>query len=143
MSLFIESVNLIRKTDIPEEDAVAFLKEAIRVCTDSDPGEPEWNRVQRMERGRLKGVEYTTTEVWQPGLVDVRRVRVESFDETPDGTQMTSARTTYTVRNFPDEGSMEFKIDNSRLKGASVEMYATRELAQEAANLFRQRFTEA
>ena len=143
MSLTIESVNLIRKTDIDEGDVLAFLKDAVRIATGSDPGDPEWSRVQRMERGRAKGVEYTITEGWQPGLVDVRRVRVENYDEGENGKELTSARITYTVRNLPDNGSLEFKIDNSRLKGASLEAYAEKEVAQEVGALFRQKFTEA
>ncbi|MEL6343514.1 MAG: hypothetical protein AAFV53_10295 [Myxococcota bacterium] len=146
MALIVTNVSLIRKTDIPEDDAVAFLRKALEQLSGSDPGEVEWQHVNRMERGRPAAMEYTTTESWQPGpMVDVRRVRVESFgrNEEDDELELRGSRISYAVRCLPDDGSMEYRVDNTRLKGASLEVYAPKETADQVAATFREMFTEA
>ena len=144
MSLKIESVNLIRKTNISTEDTEAFLCSALEICTGSAPGDIEWQNAGRMERARTKAVEYTITDIWQPtGMVDVRRVRIESYTLEGDEKILTGARNSYTIRNLPEEGSIEFRIDNTRLKGASMEVYATAEAAAATAARFREAFTES
>jgi len=144
MSLTIQSVNLIRKTDIPLGDADSFLQEALVLCTGSDPGMVTWQQVSKMTRGRSKGEELTITDSWQPGpMVDVRRTRVESHNMNIDGEmEISGSRTSYAVRGLNDEGSMEFRVDNTRLKGASLEVYASAEAATGTADLFRERFSE-
>lgn len=142
MSLKIESVNLIRKTNISAEDSEAFLLKALEICNGSAPGTPEWQNAGRMERARTKAVEYTITEVWQPGMSDVRRVRIESYELDGDEKTLTGARNSYTLRNLGDNGSLEFRIDNTRLKGASMEIYADADSARAVADLFRQSFSE-
>ena len=143
MSLRVESVYLIRKTDIPIADADTFLVEALKICAE-DPGELEWQNAGRMERGRGKAMELTITEAWHPGpMLDIRRVRVESYEETVDGQQFKGGRITYDIRGFPDEGRLEFRVDNTRVKSASMEIYATTDNALAAAEKFREMFTEA
>ena len=145
MSMTVQNVNLIRKTNIPMEAADAFLVEALETYTGSSPGEIEWQRVNTVTRGRPKGEELTIIESWQPGpMIDVRRTRVESHNLNADGEkELASSRISYSVRNLPDEGNFEYRVDNTRLKGASIEVYGTAEPAKSTADLFRQHFTEA
>lgn len=144
MSMTVQNVNLIRKTNIPMEDADAFLIAALEQCTGSHPGEAEWQTVNKTIRGRHKGEELTLIESWQlSSMIDVRRTRVESHNLNVDGEkELASSRISYSVRNLPDEGNFEYRVDNTRLKGASIEIYATAEPAKATAELFRQHFTE-
>ncbi len=125
MSLRIETVSLIRKTDISLEDAEAFLAEALQICAGEDEA-VEWQQINKVERGRGIAIERTLTHSWQGGgMVDVRRTQVLSYKEGLDG-----------------EGRMDFRIDNTRLKGASMEVYCSPDSATAVAALFRERFSE-
>ena len=142
MSLKIETVNLIRKTDIPLEEGDVFLAEALRICA-GETEEVEWQQVNKMERGRGIAIERTLTDSWQGGgMLDVRRTQVLSYKEGLDGEELQGARVTYDLRGFPDEGRLEFRIDNTRLKGASMEVYCSADNAQAVAALFREKFSE-
>jgi hypothetical protein len=142
MSLRIETVSLIRKTDISLEDAEAFLAEALQICAGEDEA-VEWQQINKVERGRGIAIERTLTHSWQGGgMVDVRRTQVLSYKEGLDGEELQSSRTTYDLRGFPDEGRMDFRIDNTRLKGASMEVYCSPDSATAVAALFRERFSE-
>ena len=142
MSLRIETVNLIRKTDIPIEDANIFLGEVLRICAGQEEA-VEWQQVNRMERGRGIAIERTVIDAWQGGgMLDVRRIQVLSYKEGLEGEELQSSRVTYDLRGFPDEGRMEFRVDNTRLKGASMEVYCSADNATTVADLFRERFSE-
>lgn len=142
MSLRIETVSLIRKTDIALEDAEAFLVEALQICAGEDEA-VEWQQINKVERGRGLAVERTLTHSWQGGgMLDVRRTQVLSFKEGLDGEELKSSRTTYDLRGFPDEGRLDFRIDNTRLKGASMEVYCSADAAAAVAALFREKFSE-
>ena len=145
MSLTVKSVNLIRKTDITNDAIDSFLVGALEVCTGGPPGEIEWQTVNRTTRGRTKGEERTITDSWQPGpMVDIRRTRVESYGLNSEAElELKGARISFYVRNLPDEGSLEFRIDNTRLKGASMEIYAPVDHAQSTVDLFTKLFNEA
>lgn len=142
MSLKIETVNLIRKTNIPLEDGDTFLADALRICA-GETEAVEWQQVNRMERGRGIAIERTLTHAWQGGgMLDVRRTQVLSYKEGLDGEELQGSRVTYDLRGFPDEGRLEYRIDNTRLKGASMEAYCSAASAAEIAALFRERFSE-
>jgi len=144
MSLVIENVNLIRTEEVSIEDADAFLLKAVGICGGGAPDELEWLRVNRMERGNGRALEHTTTETWQTGvMIEVRRVCVETFQETDDGVKSNGNRVSYDIRGFPDEGSMVFRIDNTRLKGASMEVFSSVKNTSAVAALFREAFAEA
>jgi hypothetical protein len=145
MSRTVRSVSLIRKTNISPEQSEAFLLAALELCIGSHPGEVDWQSTNKVIRGRTKGEERTLSDAWQPnGMVDVRRTRVESFNLNLDGElELGGSRHSFSVRGLPDEGSFEFRIDNTRLKGASMEIYATAEPAEATDTLFREHFTEA
>ena len=144
MSLTVKSVMLIRKTDISLEDAETFLVEALEICTGGTPGNVDWQTVNRVVRGRSRGEEVTITDAWQPGpMLDVRRTRVESYNLNEEAElELSGSRTTFSVRNLPDEGSFEFRVDNTRLKGASMEVYASATACQDVVTTFQGRFQE-
>jgi hypothetical protein len=145
MSLTVKNVNLIRKTNVTDDAIATFLVEALEVCTGSPPGEIEWQTVNRIVRGRTKGEERTITESWQPGpMLDVRRTRVESYGLNSEAElELKGAQISFYVRNLPDEGSIEFRIDNTRLKGASMEVYTSVDNAKSTVDLFTRFFNEA
>ncbi|MFT5679364.1 MAG: hypothetical protein ACI8RZ_000268 [Myxococcota bacterium] len=142
MSLSVETVSLIRKTNISLEDAEAFLVLALQICAGEDEA-VEWQQINKVERGRGLAVERTLTHSWQGGgMLDVRRTQVLSFKEGLEGEELKSSRTTYDLRGFPDEGRLDYRIDNTRLKGASMEVYCSPEAATSVAALFRETFSE-
>ena len=142
MSLRIETVNLIRKTDIPLDAGETFLADVLRICA-GETEAVEWQQVNKMERGRGIAIERTLIHSWQGGgMLDVRRTQVLSYKEGLDGEELQSSRTTYDLRGFPDEGRLEYRLDNTRLKGASMEVYCSAENATSIAGLFRERFSE-
>ena len=142
MSLCIETVNLIRKTDIPLDAGEVFLADALRICA-GETEAVEWQQVNKMERGRGIAIERTLIHSWQGGgMLDVRRTQVLSYKEGLDGEELQSSRITYDLRGFPDEGRLEYLLDNTRLKGARMEAYCSAENATSVAGLFRERFSE-
>ena len=142
MSLHIETVSLIRKTNTSMEDVAVFLVEALRICA-GETEEVEWQRIKKIERGRGVAIERTLIDIWRGGgMLDVRRTQVLSYKEGLDGEELKSSRVTYDLRGFPDEGRLDFRIDNTRLKGASMEAYCSRDAATAIAALFRETFSE-